>query len=94
MEELTKSILEGAAQVIVLFYSDTCNKCHFWETELKKIENPSIPMWKYNAGNDPETCKRYELTNVPVLALIEDWIMVKYLDEITPNDKVIEFFSL
>lgn len=93
MKELDRNIIDSAYKVLVLCYSDTCNKCHFWETELAKLE---LNIWigKYNAGNDPEFCKDFDLTNVPVLVLFENGKAIKKLEEVQPNDYVLSYFEI
>lgn len=93
MNEINRNIIDSAYKVLVLCYSDTCNKCHFWEQELSKLEL-DIGIWKYNAGDDQEFCKEFELTNVPVLILFENGKAVKRLEEVQPNDYVLSYFEL
>ena len=94
MKELDLNIIENAGFVLVLCYSDTCNKCHFWESELSKLEWLSIPIWKYNAWNDPTFCSMYDITQVPVLMLLESWRVKKKLDEVQNNEYVLTYFEL
>ena len=95
MKDLDLNIIDNAAEVLVLCYTDTCNKCHFREWELSKLEDEiTIPMWKYNAGNDAEFCKKYDITEVPVLILLESWRIVKKLSEIQNNAYVLTYFEL
>lgn len=95
MKDLDLNIIENAASVLLLCYTDTCNKCHFWEWELSKLEDEiDVPMWKYNAGNDADFCKKYDLTEVPVLLLLESWRVVKKLPEIQNNEYVLTYFEL
>ena len=94
MKDLDLNIIENAWQVLVLCYTDACNKCHFREWELNKLEGIDIPIWKYNAGNDADFCKKYDLTEVPVLLLLESWRVVKKLSEIQNNEYVLTYFEL
>lgn len=95
MKDLDLNIIQNAAEVLVLCYTDTCNKCHFWEWELSKLEDQiDVPIGKYNAGNDADFCKTYDLTEVPVLMLLENWRVVKKLAEIQNNEYVLTYFEL
>lgn len=93
MTELTREIIDNAYKVLVLCYSDTCNKCHFREKELAKLDL-DIWVWKYNAGNDPKFCEEFSITNVPVLIMFENWKVKDMIEEVQPNDYVLSYFQL
>lgn len=94
MEELTINIIENAWYVLVLCYTDSCNKCHFWESELSKLDWLNIATWKYNVSKDAEFCKTYDIMEVPTLLLFNNWRVVKRLNEIQNNEYVLTYFGL
>jgi len=85
-------------KVIVLFYSDTCNKCHFWIKNLVSLTDEWTEDWDpyivaYNAWEDPILCKRLEIASVPMLVAFENWEEIWRLDEIQTNDFIKDYFK-
>lgn len=94
MKDLELNVIENAWNVLVLCYTETCNKCHFWESELSKLEWMEIAIWKYDVSKDPEFCKTYDIMEVPALLLFENWRVIKRLNEIQNNEYVLTYFEL
>lgn len=90
--------LESHDKVIVIFYSDTCNKCHF---RMNNLIDLAIEWWDnsdpfvvaYDAGNDSELCDRLWLTSVPMLIAFENWEEIWRLDEVQTNDFIKDYFK-
>ena len=84
-------------KVIVIFYSDTCGKCHFRMDNLADLADERDEDWDpfvvaYNAWDDPEVCKRLELFNVPMLIAFENGEEIWRIDEIQTNDFIKQKF--
>lgn len=84
-------------KVIVIFYSDTCGKCHFRMDSLSDLADERDEDWDpfvvaYNAWDDPEVCKRLELFNVPMLIAFENGEEIWRMDEIQTNDFIKQKF--
>lgn len=90
--------LESHDKVIVIFYSDTCNKCHF---RMNNLIDLAIEWWDnsdpfvvaYDAGNDSELCEKLWLTSVPMLIAFENWEEIWRLDEVQTNDFIKDYFK-
>lgn len=90
--------LESHDKVIVIFYSDTCNKCHF---RMNNLIDLAIEWWDnsdpfvvaYDAGNDSELCDRLWLTSVPMLIAFENWEELWRIDEVQTNDFIKDYFK-
>lgn len=85
-------------KVIILFYSDTCSKCHFWIKNLVWLIDEYTKDWDpyivaYNAWENPELCNRLNITSVPMLIAFEDWEEIGRLDEIQTNDFIKDYFK-
>lgn len=85
-------------KVIVIFYSDTCIKCHFRMNNLVNLAWERDEDWDpfvvaYNAWEDPEVCKRLELFNVPMLIAFENSEEIWRMDEIQTNDFIKDYFK-
>lgn len=84
-------------KVIVVFFSDTCNKCHFLMKNLVDLAGERDEDWDpyvvaYNAWEDSELCQKLNLTAVPVLIAFENWEEIWRLDEIQTNDFIKKYF--
>ena len=90
--------LESHDKVIVIFYSDTCNKCHF---RMNNLIDLAIEWWDnsdpfvvaYDAGNDSELCEKLWLTSVPMLIAFENWEELWRIDEVQTNDFIKDYFK-
>lgn len=90
--------LESHDKVIVIFYSDTCNKCHF---RMNNLIDLAVEWWDnsdpfvvaYDAGNDSELCEKLWLTSVPMLIAFENWEEIWRLDEVQTNDFIKNYFK-
>lgn len=85
-------------KVIVLFYSDTCSKCHFWIKNLASLTDEWTEDWDpyivaYNAWEDVDTCNKLNISSVPMLIAFENWEEIWRLDEIQPNDFIKDYFK-
>lgn len=85
-------------KVIVLFYSDTCNKCHFWIKNLAALTDERTEDWDpyivaYNAWEDSELCNKLNITSVPMLIAFENGEELGRLDEIQTNDFIKNYFK-
>lgn len=85
-------------KVIMLFYSDTCNKCHFWIKNLTWLLDEYIEDWDpyivaYNAWEDSELCNKLNITSVPMLIAFENGEELWRLDEIQTNDFIKDYFK-
>ena len=85
-------------KVIVLFYSDTCSKCHFWIKNLTSLTDEWTEDWDpyivaYNAWEDFDMCRKLNISSVPMLIAFEDWEEIWRLDEIQPNDFIKDYFK-
>lgn len=90
--------LESHNKVIVIFYSDTCNKCHF---RMNNLIDLAVEWWDnsdpfvvaYDAGNDSELCEKLWLTSVPMLIAFENEEEIWRLDEVQTNDFIKDYFK-
>lgn len=90
--------LESHDKVIVIFYSDTCNKCHF---RMNNLIDLAVEWWDnsdpfvvaYDAGNDSALCEQLWLTSVPMLIAFENWEEIWRLDEVQTNDFIKNYFK-
>lgn len=85
-------------KVIVLFYSDTCSKCHFWIKNLSSLTDEWTEDWDpyivaYNAWEDIDMCNKLNISSVPMLIAFEDWEEIWRLDEIQTNDFIKDYFK-
>ena len=85
-------------KVIILFYSDTCNKCHFWIKNLTGLLDEYTEDWDpyvvaYNAWEDSELCNKLNITSVPMLIAFENGEELWRLDEIQTNDFIKDYFK-
>lgn len=85
-------------KVIVIFFSDTCNKCHFWMNNLIDLADEYDEDWDpfvvaYNAWEDSELCSRLNLTSVPMLIAFENWEEIGRIDEVQTNDFIKNYFE-
>lgn len=85
-------------KVIVIFFSDTCNKCHFRMNNLIDLADEYDEDWDpfvvaYNAWEDPELCKRLNLTTVPMLVAFENWEEIGRIDEVQTNDFIKDYLK-
>lgn len=89
--------LESHNKVIVIFYSDTCNKCHFRMNNLIDLAWERWEDWDpfvvaYDAWSDANLCEKLWLSSVPVLIAFENWEEIWRLDEIQTNDFIKNYF--
>ena len=90
--------LESHDKVIVIFYSDTCNKCHF---RMNNLIDLAVEWWDnsdpfvvaYDAGNDSALCEQLWLTSVPMLIAFENWEEIWRIDEVQTNDFIKNYFK-
>jgi len=85
-------------KVIVLFYSDTCSKCHFWIKNLASLTDEWTEDWDpyvvaYNAWEDIDICNKLNISSVPMLIAFENWEEIWRLDEIQTNDFIKDYFK-
>ena len=85
-------------KIIVLFYSDTCSKCHFWIKNLASLTDEWTEDWDpyvvaYNAWEDMEACNKLNISSVPMLIAFENWEEIWRLDEIQTNDFIKDYFK-
>lgn len=85
-------------KVLILFYSDTCIKCHFWIKNLTSLADKWDDDWEpfvvaYNAWEDIDICNKLNISSVPMLIAFEDWEEIWRLDEIQPNDFIKNYFK-
>ena len=85
-------------KVLILFYSDTCIKCHFWIKNLASLTDEWTEDWNplvvaYNAWEDVDICNKLNISSVPMLIAFEDWEEIWRLDEIQPNDFIKNYFK-
>lgn len=85
-------------KVIVIFFSDTCNKCHFWMNNLIDLADEYNEDWDpfvvaYNAWEDLELCSRLNLASVPMLIAFENWEEIGRIDEVQTNDFIRSYFE-
>ena len=90
--------LESHNKVIVIFYSDTCNKCHFWMNNLIDLAWERWEDWDpfvvaYDAWSDAYLCERLWLSSVPVLIAFENWEEIGRIDEVQTNDFIKDYFK-
>lgn len=84
-------------KVIVIFYSDTCNKCHFRMSNLVDLAWERDEDWDpyvvaYNAWEDLELCKSLDILNVPLLIAFENGEEIWRMDEVQTNDFIKQHF--
>lgn len=80
-------VIQSGDSALVLFFWDTCNKCHFREQELEKLD--IVKVFKFNATENLDVCNYMNIISVPVLVYFSNWKEVWRLEEIQPNDVVI-----
>lgn len=86
-------------KVIVIFYSDTCNKCHFRMSNLVDLAWERDEDWDpyvvaYNAWEDLELCKSLDILNVPLLIAFENGEEIWRMDEVQTNDFINNIFGM
>lgn len=84
-------------KVIVIFFSDTCNKCHFRMSNLVDLAWERDEDWDpyvvaYNAWEDLDLCKSLDILNVPLLIAFENGEEVWRMDEVQTNDFIKKHF--
>ena len=82
-------------KVVVIFFTDTCSKCHMWMDNLIDLyeweEDPLVVA--YNIWEDKELAEKLNLTSVPMLFAFENWVELGRIDEVQTNDFIKNYFK-
>jgi thioredoxin 1 len=64
----------GHATGIVLFYKKLCPNCKALEKMLEKFfaADPSIPRWRVDSEECPETMKHFAVERVPTILILKE----------------------
>ena len=64
----------GRATGVVLFYKKLCPNCKALEKMLEKFyaANPSIPRWRVDSEECPETMKQFSVERVPTILVLKE----------------------
>ena len=92
-----KSLIKDCEKVLIFYITETCNKCHFWMSDLEKhideINEAWVQIYIYDASKDPEACKDLNINAAPTLIYYKDWEEVNRLEEVSPFDLVRKLYE-
>lgn len=78
--------------MLILFYTTTCNKCHFWMDELDKLD--WVDVFKCDIQDSAEAINKFNIQSVPTLIKFVNGIEENRIEEVQPNSVVKEVFEL
>lgn len=92
-----KTVIKDCEKVMILFITDTCNKCHFWMTDLEKhiddLQEDKVQIYIYDAWKDPDACQELNISTAPTLVYYKDWEEAGRLEEVSPFDLVVNLYK-
>ena len=76
--------------VVIDLYADWCGPCRMLAPVLAELEGeyPDVKFCKINVDNDPELAKAFNVTNIPMVALVKNNTFVDMSIGFVPKENI------
>ena len=98
--KVTKDVFESqivtSDKVVMLdFYADWCGPCNMVAPLVAELaeENPDYCIGKVNVDDDPELARRFGVTTIPTLVILNKGELVRQSIGALPKDKLEAFLK-
>lgn len=78
---------------VVWFTTPTCQPCKRMTPAMDKVQQRGVVVEKLNVHDFPEEAKRYDVSSVPTLVLVNDGTEVKRATKALTYLELIDFLS-
>ena len=99
--ELTKDnfdseVVECDKVVLIDFWANWCMPCKMLSPVVDEVaeENPQIKVCKVNVDKEPELAGAFNVSSIPMLAVVKDKKVVDVSVGVIPKEKILQWISV
>ena len=94
-ETFENEVLKSDKTVLLDLYADWCMPCRMLGPILEEIaaERDDVKVCKINVDEEEELAERFEVSSIPMLALVKGGEVVATMIGLRPKDAVLEFID-
>ena len=81
--------------VLIDLYADWCGPCRMLSPVLAELEGeyPDVKFCKINVDNDPELARAFNVTSIPMVALVKNNTFVDMSVGFVPKENIIKLIE-
>ena len=89
-ENFKEEVESFSGLAVIDLYADWCGPCRMLAPILSDLESeyPDVKFCKINVDNDPELAKAFNVSSIPMVALVKDNTFVDVSLGFVPKDKL------
>lgn len=94
-ENFDSRILKSEKTVLLDFYADWCGPCRMVSPLVDEIaeENPQYLVGKINVDEQPELAAAFEVSSIPMLAVLKDGKLINKSVGARPKEQILEMLE-
>lgn len=94
-ENFQSEVIKSDKPVLIDFWADWCNPCRMLSPVVDEIadEVKNAKVCKVNVDEEPELAQAFQVSNIPMLALVKDGKIEKTMVGVQPKTAIIEMLA-
>lgn len=95
-DNFDKEIVECDKVILIDFWAAWCVPCKMLSPVVDEIaeENPQIKVCKVNVDKEPELADAFNVSSIPMLAVIKDKKVVETSVGVVPKEKILKMINI
>ena len=88
-------VMNSSIPVLIDFYAEWCGPCKMVAPIVLQISNEreDVLVCRVNVDEEPELARAFGVTNIPMLAVVKDGVLVNAGVGYMPKEKILELLS-
>lgn len=94
-DNFDKEIVEYDKVILIDFWATWCYPCKMLSPIVDEIaeENPQIKVCKVNVDKEPELADAFNVSGIPMLAVVKDKKVVEVSVGVVPKEKILQMID-
>ena len=95
-DNFDKEIVECEKVALIDFWASWCMPCKMLSPVVDEVaeENPQIKVCKVNVDKEPELADAFNVSSIPMLAVIKDKKVVETSVGVVPKEKILKIINI